>query len=208
MKRQARATSPDHGRGRERGAAIVEFALVAPFLALIELGFMEYGTIYKADDQAQQALMSAGRVAGQGSNGPLADFQALRALDSSLSGLKRATIKKVIIYKAPSDGKPPANCLAETPTGTAAGVPSVCNVYSPSQVASTDFGKFSYTGSTCNSLAWDSNWCPFQRNPQSEQVGVYVELTYQPFTGVVPKIFTISRYTVYDVEPTQIRIGG
>jgi len=33
-------------------------------------------------------------------------------------------------------------------------------------------------------------------------------LTYKPFTGVVPKIFTISRYTVYDVEPTQIRIGG
>jgi len=157
MRRRARATSPDHGRGRERGAAIVEFALVAPFLALIALGIMEYGTIYKADDQTQQALMSAGRVAAQGSNGPLADFQALRALDSSLAGLKRATIKRVIIYKAPSDGKPPASCLGVTPTGAAAGVLSVCNVYSPAQVASTDFGNFSYTGSTCNPSAWDSN---------------------------------------------------
>ena len=46
------------------GAALVEFALAIPILALMFTGILEFGSAYRVEDQIQHSLMSAGRVAG------------------------------------------------------------------------------------------------------------------------------------------------
>jgi len=189
----------------DSGAALVEFALVAPVIVLFLVGIIEYGTVFKTNNQLQSSLMSAGRVAGQGSDAWTADYEALRSLDSTLSGLKNAKITKVIIYKVASGdtGKVSAACLAVTPNASAtAGVAGSCNVYSATQVKA--LGPSPGFNDTCSISAWDSHFCPNTRAPQSDRIGVYVELAYTPLTGLVPTNKKISGYAVYDVEPVPI----
>jgi hypothetical protein len=189
------------GRG-DRGAGIVEFALVAPVLILFLLGIMEYGMMYRESNQVEQGLMSAGRVAGQQSTAWTADYETLRSLSSSTNGLGRSTVKRVIIYKAPADGKPPAGCLAINPTGTTAGVSGVCNVYNATQMMNENPFAFSNV-SSCSGL-FASNWCALTRQPQTDEIGVYVEMSYQRLTGIIPGTFTVKKWAVYDVEPFPI----
>lgn len=191
----------DRRVGDDRGAALVEFGLILPLILVLVLGVMEFGMLYRTSNQLEHSLMIAGRVAGQQSNGRFADYEALRSLDSSLRAATGSTITKVIIYKAvATDGKPPPACLAVVPTGSKAGVAGVCNVYSSAQVGSSSLAAFPLV---CGS-SWDGNWCPTVRDPQSDRVGVYVELKYQPLTGIIPKSFSATASAVYDVEPTPI----
>lgn len=191
-----------HRLGGDSGVALVEFALVLPILLMFALGIMDYGMLFKADGQVEHALMSAGRVAGQQSNGRFADYEALRSLSSSLSGIQRATVNKVVIYKAPPDGKVPAACL----TGSQAGV---CNYYTGAQLAgSASLANFQISsGGGCAGGSWDAAWCPTSRQPQTDRIGLYVEMSYQRFTGIIPGGFTFRSYVVYDVEPTSISSG-
>ena len=110
----------------------------------------------------QHSLMSAGRVVAQQSDGRYGDYEALRSLSTSLASLtSSATVKRVIIFKAPSDGQVPANCLAVAVTGAKAGVSGPCNVYGPTQVANASLSNFS-TPTACSSGAWDGVLLPAQ----------------------------------------------
>ena len=186
------------------GAALVEFALAIPILALMFTGILEFGSAYRVEDQIQHSLMSAGRVAGQQSNSRYADYETLRSISSTVSGVsKNATVKRVIIFKAPSDGAVPASCLAVTPTGSKAGVSGTCNVYNAAQVANLSLSNFS-TPAACAGTAWDSNWCPVNRQPQQDRNGVYVEFDYTTLTKLLPPNLTLQDDAVYDIEPTPI----
>lgn len=193
----------------DAGAGLVEFALVAPVLILFVIGIVEYGLAFRQDEQVQAALMSAGRMIGQQSTSRWADYEGLRSLDSTLSGATRLTVKKAIVYKATaSNGQVPSACSSITPVSNAAnGVSGSCNVYSAAQVKTpTPSGFIAGTGNSCASGSWDTNWCPTTRNAQTDFVGLYLDATYTPITGLLPNTFTIKRYTVYDVEPTAV--GG
>lgn len=203
--RRRRACSDDGG------AVLVEFALALPILAVLAMGLMEYGMMFYSGNQAARAVQNADRIASRLGDGRTADFETLRSLDSSLNGLRRATIDGIIVYKASAaDGTVPTNCTNLLPaTGTGKkGVSGVCNVYSTAQMQQSS-PIVGFTGSgTCVSTDWDANYCPADRNPHTlastafDYVGVFVRLKYQPFTGIFPSSTrTMDRAAVYRVEP-------
>jgi hypothetical protein len=188
----------------DSGAALVEFALLLPVLVLIFSGIMEFGSAYRVRDQMQHSVMSAGRVASQQSNSRYGDYETLRSLSSSLSSLtSSATINRVIIFRAPSNGQVPASCLAVPVTGSKAGVSGSCNVYSAAQVANASLSNFS-TPAVCSAGAWDSSWCPLSRQSRTDQVGVYIELNYTTLTKLLPVSTTLKGTSVYAIEPLPI----
>lgn len=185
----------------DTGAAIAEFALIVPVLAIFMLGIIDYGMLFKADNQVEHALMSGGRVAAQQSKARLADYEALRMLKASLDGIQNASVQKVVIYRADNaNGKVPSTCLNPTPSGP-------CNVYNSTKFNSFTKSNFAGTG-TCSGGSWDLAWCPTTRNPQADHIGIYVEIKYDHLTGMIPSNYVTKQYTVYSVEPTPIQIGS
>jgi hypothetical protein len=75
-------------------------------------------------------------------------------------------------------------------------------VYTQDQVESALTQGF--TGATCSG-DWDARYCPTSRTrePNPDSVGIYVEVHYDPVTGLLPPGgVTLDRSTVYQLEPS------
>ena len=79
-----------HGRD-ERGATLVEFALIVPVLLLLVFGIIEYGVAFNADSNVNQSARAGGRTAAILSTDPQMEFNAAAAAATALS-ISPATI--------------------------------------------------------------------------------------------------------------------
>jgi Flp pilus assembly protein TadG len=203
----------DSGRlAGDEGAAMVELALILPVLVFFMLGILEYGMAFHEADLFERSINVAARTDSNQAKNRLADFNALRSLDSGLSSATRSTISRVIVYKATSTGTVPTTCtnipvpaigIPSTPLGS----PGLCNVYSADQVHQQTPFAFASTGGSpddCTTASWDTKWCPFSRvqdDPTPDSIGVWVELNYANLTKLVPANFKLQRYAVFRIEP-------
>lgn len=204
-----RSRLDDARRRPDNGAVLVEFALVLPVIALLAIGLLEYGSAFREKALVERSVQQAARTAASTANGRYADYDALRTLDSVLSGAKRGEIERVIVYNATgrTDGSVPGVCLGITPSGGGSGSTNRCNVYSAAQVAQGNPVGFptNAAGTSCAG-GWDSSWCPIGRRrsaPAVDRVGVYVEFRYEPLTGLLPSTGElIKANAVYQLEPS------
>lgn len=82
--RQGRFRLRARGRDRERGASLVEFALVVPLLTLFLFGIVQFGIAY----DKQQSLNSAAREGARTASLPDSDFTAIdQSVRSGFQGL-------------------------------------------------------------------------------------------------------------------------
>jgi Flp pilus assembly protein TadG len=72
-------------RGDERGAALVEFALVLPVLILFVFGIVEFGRAYSARIQLTSAVREGARAVALGGDGVAATRNGAPGLDPALS---------------------------------------------------------------------------------------------------------------------------
>jgi hypothetical protein len=217
-------TSSPRLRG-DGGAVVVEAAIVMPLLVLLVSGVIDYGGAFREKTVFQAATRNSARAAATASgvkaapvsapNGtpPLstwADALALSSLYSGLSGTSTGiTVEKVVIYRANAqpEGRVPASCASITPTGTGSGQQGLCNVYSRTQMETAGARPVTtWAGAACTSGRWDSRYCPYNREvtlstATIDRVGVYVEATYTPFTGLFSDTMDINDYAVMAVEP-------
>lgn len=84
LKRTAESDRPD----TERGAALVEFALVLPVFLLLLFGIVQYGTIFLVRNQLTEAASDAARVA---------------VTSTTLSGAENAAAQALAV-DVPNDG--------------------------------------------------------------------------------------------------------
>ena len=191
-------------RREDRGIALVETAIVAPLLILLFLGMIEAGFAYRDSNTLSRATQQSARSAARLADNPLADYEALRSLESGLAAVSSSSLVKVIVYDAGSTGAtPPASCLnMPRPDNTAVVGNDSCNVYSPTQVSADQPSSFG-----CGAGAWDANFCPTQVNDRSRtgenptKLGVWVELSYDKVTKVLPGSIDLTRGSVYQLEP-------
>lgn len=181
----------------DRGASLLEVALVAPLLLTLFLGVVEFGFAWRDVNAIERSLQTAARVGASASTTRFADYDTLRALDSALGDLSGAEVDRVVIYRSTNaDGEIPAACRT-SPSGLA----GVCNVYTRAQLETANPVGFPVT---CAG-AWDTNWCPPTRDdslPSPDYLGLWVRLEYTPFTSVIPgPSLTIERSAVFQVEP-------
>src|SRR5882724_6439089 len=158
---------------RERGAALVEFALVAPVLMLLIFGAFEYGMFFKDYLTVANTTRTGARVGSAAGSGADADYQILQAVKVAAAALPggSASIQQISIYKAASAGGAPTTTCQTTSSAT-----DKCNTYTSSAFSqpSTKFG--------CGAGSIDSVWCPTTREDSQavgpDYIGVWVKTTH------------------------------
>ena len=188
-------------RDGDGGVALIEAALAVPFLVLLLLGTIEAGFAWSDANTLARTVQQAARTDARIATGPLADYEALRAINSGLAGLRASSIERVVIYRS--------NGLGDTPSAECRNVPRPndlsavsrpgCNVYSAAQVAAEAPHMFG----SCSG-GWDSGYCPANRirgGTDPDRLGVWVKLSFDQVTSALPASMHITRGAVYQLEP-------
>jgi hypothetical protein len=199
-------------RARQRGAILVEAAIITPIVIALVFGMMELGFAYYGRLTIDHMDISGVRSASGGANDVLADFNALKAVKAAETGIPNASVQMVVIYRAtsPTDRVPDACKTASVQnTPTTRG----CNRYVANDLtlSSDQFGCVGPPG-PANKI--DRFWCPTTRksalladngNGPPDYVGVYVVATHNNLFGLFGKSFTFARDTVMKIEPRTLR---
>jgi TadE-like protein len=189
----------------ERGAAVVEGALILPIFVALIFGIIEAGSMFLNMSSVRSASRNGARQASASASSAVADQDTLVAAGKSLSSLV-GSLEGVIIFKASSiNAKVPAECLAELAGGAPAPAGLFCNVYSPDKVRNPDITNFGAADQT-ETAFWDHKWPAQTRrdfltatdNP--DLIGVYVAVRHAGATGLLPKR-TIRSLSVFQLEP-------
>lgn len=179
------ARESDGRTRRERGAAALEFALVAPLFFLVVFGGIEIGLMFRSHLALQDMSRSAARVASIQRDNPDADREILQRVVNGSNTLN-GEVTKVIIFHAPTlDATLPPSCIdALDVPATQSGL---CNAYD-----ATFVDVAAGTGSL------EAGLTSAERN-QWQNLGVYIEYEYQYVTGFFDSI-TLSSTSVEVVE--------
>lgn len=172
---KARASAPVRRAPKERGAAIVEFALVSVVLFTIIFGLIEGGLLVRARNAVNSAADEGSRRGSIAADQVSADWQILQQLRVR-GALSSSQINYVVVFSADdSTDTPNATCLAGIPMS------DVCNVYEREEFELPS-GSF-----TCTDGNLDANWCPTTRAQDTaafEYIGVYINATHKGLTGI------------------------
>ncbi len=187
-------------RRGQRGAVLVEFALVSSLLVTLVVGVLEIGMAWRDYQSLNQASRSGARVVSQLGLAGEADQQGLLAVEAALGPLA-ADVTRVVVYEADINGDMPAACVTAT-AGYVGG--ANCNVYDRTSLDNIATSGWWGSGTSCGSA--DGNWCPPSERSDdllsSTYVGVLVEIDRGSFTGLFgSSTRRISEATVMRVEP-------
>lgn len=188
----------------ERGAVVVEFALLLPVVALMAYGIVEFGLAWQDRLTVQTGVRSGARVAAAAANDAAADQTTLLSLGAAASDLGRDRIEWVLIYKsATGDGAVPATCLTPVPHS----VSGTCNAYSGSQVRGVVDGTAPAAWFGCGVGSLDVSWCPASRQAiqalGADYLGVWMRATHPMITGLFGSSLTVQDRAVMRLEPKE-----
>src|SRR3954453_18850693 len=91
-------------RAGERGAVLVEFAIIAPVLSMLIFGMIEYGLLFRDYLTVSNVTRTGARVASASGDDTLADYSILQAVKGAAGALPGgiASIDQIIVYKTSS----------------------------------------------------------------------------------------------------------
>ena len=108
----------DENGDRQRGAALVEFVLIAPVLVLITAAIFEYGLAFRDSMTLSNSLRSGARVGSNAGRERQADYTILKSVEAAMTEVPNSHIVRLIVYKATTaDSAVPATCLAVPGSG-------------------------------------------------------------------------------------------
>jgi Flp pilus assembly protein TadG len=195
------------GPRSERGAVVVEAALVTPLLMALVLGIIEMALLMKDDVALTSAVRNGGRIAsanaGAGPGGVAADDgsclspcspasapmfaqMAANAIQTAGGALPKDSIQELWIYKANDKGYPGADGSTAMVCGT--------NCVKYKWMASKDQFRYfsgSWTSTSVNACA--------NNNPDS--VGVYMKAQHSFVSGFFSRNIMIDDHAVFTFEP-------
>ena len=122
----------------EDGLALLETAIIAPFLVLLAMGIWEFSNGWQSNLTVQTTVRAGARTGSGLGNDRAADYAMLQAVKAGLTDFAAADIQKVIVYKATDvNGAVPAGCVT---TGSSSSL--ACNVYTGAQLNSLTLANF------------------------------------------------------------------
>lgn len=181
---------------RERGASLLEFALVAPILMLLTFGTFEFGMFFKDYLTVANTTRAGARVGSAAGSGADADYQILQSLKASAAALPggASSIEQISIYRSTSAGGGPTTMCQTTSSAS-----DKCNVYTTSAL-SQPASKFG-----CGAGSIDFVWCPTTRSDSQalgpDYIGVWVKTTHGFVTNLFGSSRVISDHVVMRIEP-------
>ena len=169
----------------ERGAVLVEAAIVVVVLGVFIAGVAQASLVASTATLAERTASSAARVAASAEPGS-SDAALLAQVATMVGGANATRVVRVVVYRPDgATGRLPGACVDLYPeSGGATGAPGSCNVYGPEHLVALVAGGAGPAG--CGSGSWERWWCPAaRRGPGSHTslVGVRVELAADAFPG-------------------------
>jgi len=203
------------GGRSQRGAIVVEAAIVFPIILIVVFGMLEAGLYFKDALSLSDVVRDAARAGAAHGNSPDADYWILQTLVEEGSALPSSSIQEVIVYNAAATPDPPnpatqsvqaTGCYsssAGTTTSTTSGQSTnnyginSCNVYWPSDFSIPDSTWQGITASNYTTQVPDAaSWPAIFRDDTREQIrgdgttgpdllGVWVKISHTWVTGII-----------------------
>jgi len=181
-----------HDHSRERGAVLVETAILIPVVLIITFGLIEFSSAYQSSSVASASARTAARTASAEALLPTYATDAAAAAATALKTVPGDEPVEMWIYRANSAGYPESGGFSSCTTNCIkyAWVPATraFNTASPSG------GGWAYTTqNACNTANWDS-------------VGVYVKLNHKFLTKLFGANITLADHAVFRLEPAPTQL--
>ena len=176
MGRVMRAAGRARSRARrsERGAALVEAAILMPVVLLIVFGALEFSSMYRDASQVSSAARAGGRIASAETRVATMPTDTATATASALGGLPAQEPQELWVFDATLGQNRPSSCSAGTS----------CVLFT----WNSSTKSFTSSYDSTNPPAWvkSQNGCPSSgtNNGPWGQVGVYVKAHYSYLTGL------------------------
>ncbi len=189
------------GADRERGAVLVELAVVVPLLLLLVVGTIELGSAWSQRLKVETAARAGARVGSNLGTDRLADYNLLQSVRAAVTSLGTDRIRHVVVYRSTtSDGAVPPTCRTSPPTSQA----GLCNVYTGADLTALTPSAFSGT-TACGATAPDRFWCPTSRQKVQQLgtdfLGVWIVAESPTVTGLFTAPLDLGARAVMRLEP-------
>lgn len=200
-------------RRDEAGAAVMEFALVLPLLAMLVFGIIEFSLALRDHSVVTSNVRTAARVAATGAGtgaatcftgpdeppcasaySPAFAQEAADAVQRSGTAMPEDYLDFILIYKANSQGFPGAEGNLTMPANCGATANCVMFTWNES------VNGFRYSGGTWISSTISACFPGTPTAPQ-HRVGVYLQAQHPFLTGLFGDGITLSDRAVMDFEP-------
>ena len=176
---------------RERGAALVETAILIPIVILVTFGLIEFSSAYQSSSVAASTARSAARTASAEAKLPRFAEDAALAAATALETVPADEPVEMWVYRANDKGYPGADGVQNFATCS-----TKCISYQwvkATRSFNTDTpggsGWAAATQMACNAiLGWDS-------------VGVYVKLRHTFLTNLFGTTISLTDHAVFRLEP-------
>lgn len=201
---------PLRRRADDRGASMLEMALVTPVFLLVIFGILEFGLAFRSylavgDTASEGARIGAIQGPDPTTDGNNADFSVLKAIRENTASLELEAIEKIVIFRGlPASAGSPLN---QVPQACKDGDASMagCNIY-PAREAfyavQEGDGEFFECGASSYACGWD----PSTRNngprvADIEYLGVYIRYEHPFTTGLFGSDITLESASILRLEP-------
>ena len=187
---RARSAARKEGRSRrERGAAALEFALVAPLFFFVMFGGIEVGLMFRSNLTLSDAARNGARVGSIERSSAEADRAIITRIYNQSQNLN-GDIKRIVIYKADTMASSvPDDCK------TGASKAGVCNVYVTAEGGGGDDLKAISEGGGTLQTGYDS-----ADRLKLTNIGIWIEYEYSYVTG----FFDSTTLTAESVEVIEL----
>ena len=182
----------------ERGASMVEAALVVPLLILLAFGAAEFGFVFLDFLNVSSAAREGARVGSAVGDAFDADTLILGAIAEATADLDNSTIEAIWIFKAQANGDPVDPCVVDSSLNyfTCSGSTNNTNIYDAA--GNKLIGSW---GSTGRRVTVGLN-CPAVPAECPDRLGVRVVFTHQYITGFLSfPTGPFSEDAVFQIEP-------
>jgi Flp pilus assembly protein TadG len=186
----------------ERGAALVEAALILPLVLLIVFGAIEFGFAFKDASAVSGAARAGGRIASaepktaDASGHTTMPSDAATAVATALRGFPTSPAPEVWVYLAGPNGYPMGASGFNT-----GGCATNCVQYQL-QWNSSSGGFFQPV--QIGGAPWaitQEHVCPGDADSVWSRVGVYVQAHHNALTNMLPVPSTVKDHAVFRLEP-------
>ncbi|MFV0257109.1 MAG: TadE/TadG family type IV pilus assembly protein [Acidimicrobiales bacterium] len=168
----------------ERGASLIEFALVGPLFLLLIFGLIDLTVGVFSLNASEAAAANAVRVGAIARDEPDADARIVAAFTATGSFGIGVTLDRLVVYRPETDRDgPSAACRAGI---NEAG----CDVY--------DGAGLVDPAALCGHGR--GGWCPSERSG-GDLIGVWFDVEYQGLSGILPVRWHRQGYAVARIEP-------